>query len=108
MSKRVTEWKETFREGMFASPDLLEKKVHRDLLGCIVHRANRQHISPSSIPNRRQVFSLRSKSSHARAQPIRSNSLCASATNPEGCMILLEIIGLRIRAFIRAMNGGNR
>lgn len=42
MSKRV-EWKETFREGMFASPALAEKKVHRDLLGYIVHRANRKN-----------------------------------------------------------------
>ncbi len=42
MSKRI-EWKETFREGMFTSPELLEKKIHRDLLSYIVHRANRKN-----------------------------------------------------------------
>lgn len=43
MKKPAIEWKEIFREGMFASPQLVQKKIHRDLLGYLVHRANRKN-----------------------------------------------------------------
>lgn len=37
------EWKETFRDGMFACRELRSKKAHRTLLEYLVHRANRKN-----------------------------------------------------------------
>ncbi|NTG09241.1 hypothetical protein [Rhizobium rhizogenes] len=38
--KKPSNWKDRFRDGIYACPELQSKKTHRDLLGYLVHRAN--------------------------------------------------------------------
>ncbi|KRB51803.1 hypothetical protein ASE04_09745 [Rhizobium sp. Root708] len=38
--KKPSNWKDIFREGMYASPELRTRKIHRDLLAYLVFRAN--------------------------------------------------------------------
>jgi hypothetical protein len=44
MSKPTSDaWKDKFRDGLYASADLRSRKVHRDLLSYLAHRANRRN-----------------------------------------------------------------
>ena len=40
MKRPKQDWKEVYRSGLYASPELRPRRIHRDLLAYLVHRAN--------------------------------------------------------------------